>query len=168
MKRTNGSNDIAVNVVFGALLGESLCETNHGELGGGVVGLAEGAVETGGRGGVNDAAVLLLTEVRPSGTGALVGTGDVDLHNEIPVLVCEVLEADVMEDTGIVDEDIDAAKGVDGGVDDLVAKLDAVVVGNGLAASGLDFVDDDISSLDGRSMLVYKSSHVTCDESMAA
>lgn len=139
-----------MNVVFGALLGERLCETNHGELGGRVVGLAEGTVETSGRGGVDDTAVLLLAEVRPSGTGALVGTGDVDLHDEIPVLVCEVLEADVAEDTSIVDEDIDTSKGLDGGVNDLFAKLDAVVVGNGLAASGLDFVDDDISSLDER------------------
>lgn len=90
----------------------------------------------------------MLAEVGPGGTGALVGTGDVDLHDEVPVLVCEVLEANVTEDTGIVDEDIDAAKGLDGGVDDLVTILDAVVVGDGLAASGLDLVDDDISSLE--------------------
>jgi len=71
----------------------------------------------------------------------------VDLHDEVPVLVLDVLEGDVAQDTGVVEEDIDAAKRLDGRLDDALAVLDAVVVGDGLAASGLDLVDDDISSL---------------------
>lgn len=85
--------------------------------------------------------------MRPGGAGALVGARDVDLHDEVPVLVLEVLEGNVAQDAGIVDEDVDAAKGLDGGLDDALAELDAVVVGNGLAAGLFDLVDDDISSL---------------------
>jgi hypothetical protein len=74
----------------------------------------------------------------------------VDLEDQVPVLVLHVLEADVAQDAGVVDQDVDAPKGLDGRLDDLVAVLDAVVVGNGLAACGLDLVDDDIRSLWGR------------------
>jgi hypothetical protein len=72
----------------------------------------------------------------------------VDLEDEVPVLVLHVLEADIAQDAGVVDEDIDAAESLDGRLDDAVAILDAVVVGDGLAASGLDLVDDNIGSLD--------------------
>lgn len=144
---TNGSNDVAQNVVLCALLGEGLGEADQGKLGGGVVGLAEAAKQTGGGRGVDDTAVLLLSEVRPGGLGALVGALDVDLDNQVPVLVLDVLEADVTQDAGVVDEDIDATEGLDGGVDDALAVLDRVVVCDSLAAGCLDLVDDDISGL---------------------
>lgn len=143
----NGSNDVGVDVVLGTLLGEGLSETDLGELGSRVVGLAEATEETGSRGGVDDTAVLLLSEVRPGGAGNLVGTGNVDLHDQVPVLVGEVLEADITENTGIVDDDVDAAESLDGSLDDLVAVLDAVVVGDSLAASGLDLIDNNVGSL---------------------
>ena len=145
----DGSNDVGENVVLDALLGEGLGEADHGELGGRVVGLAKVTEETGGGGGVDDATELLLAEVGPGGAGSLVGALDVDLEDEVPVLILHVLEGDVAEDTGVVDEDIDAAELLDGGLDDLVAVLDAVVVGDGLAASGLDLVDNHIGSLFG-------------------
>lgn len=70
-----------------------------------------------------------------------------DSDNQIPVLICYVLEADVAENAGVVDQDVDATVALDGGLDDLVAILDAVVVGNCLAACGLDLLDDDICCL---------------------
>lgn len=70
-----------------------------------------------------------------------------NLEDEIPVLVFHVLEADVAQNTGVVDEDVDTAEGLDGRVDNPVAILDAVVVGYCLAACGFDLVDDDIGSL---------------------
>lgn len=141
------SNDVGENVVLDALLGEGLGEADHGELGGRVVGLAKVTEQTGSGGGVDDATELLLAEVGPGGAGGLVGALDVDLEDEVPVLILHVLEGDVAEDTGVVDEDVDAAELLDGGLDDLVAILDAVVVGDGLAASGLDLVDNHIGSL---------------------
>lgn len=41
MVGSNGSNDVGDNVVFGIFFGESFCEVNYGEFGGGVVGLVE-------------------------------------------------------------------------------------------------------------------------------
>lgn len=147
---SQGSNHVADDVVLGALLGENLSKADKGELGGRVVGLAKAAEETGSRSGVDDTTKLLLAEVRPGGAGGAVGASDVDGHDEIPVLVGHVLEADVTENAGVVDEDVDATESLDGSLDDLVAILDAVVVGNSLAASGLDLIDNHIGSLHDR------------------
>ena len=68
-------------------------------------------------------------------------------HDEVPVLVGHVLEADVAQDAGVVDEHVDTAVRLDGSLDDLVAILDAVVVGSRLAARGLDLLDDKVGSL---------------------
>lgn len=68
-------------------------------------------------------------------------------HDDVPVLVGHVLESHVSEDTSVVDEDIDSASSIDSGLNDAVTVLDGVVVGNSLAASGLDLVDNDICCL---------------------
>lgn len=78
-----------------------------------------------------------------------------DSHDEVPVSILHVLEADVPEDTSIVDEDIYPAKVLDGSLNDLVAIFDRVVVGNCAASRGLDLFDDDICGLcDMVSMIV--------------
>lgn len=63
-------------------------------------------------------------------------------------MILHVLERHISEDTGVVDQDIDSSKGIDSGFNDLVSKLDRIVVGSGLASSGLDLVDDSIGSLE--------------------
>lgn len=88
-----------------------------------------------------------ISEKSRSGNPYLVGTIRVNPVDEIPVLVFHVLEADITQNTGIVEQDIDAAKGLDGGVDDSVTILNAVVVGHGLASGGPDLLNDDIGSL---------------------
>src|SRR5690606_31788105 len=55
-----------------------------------------------------------------------------------------VLERGVPQDPGVVDDDVDAAPGVERRLHDGPAALgggDRVVVGHGLAAGGLDLVD---------------------------
>ena len=47
-----------------------------------------------------------------------------DLHDQVPVRVLYVLEADVAENAGIVDEHVDASEGGNGGLDDLLAVLE--------------------------------------------
>lgn len=69
------------------------------------------------------------------------------LVNQIPVLVLHVLKANIAQDTGVVDEHVHAAKVLDCGVDDGFAVLDAVIVGDGLAASGPNFVYHDVCGL---------------------
>jgi hypothetical protein len=70
-----------------------------------------------------------------------------DFHNQVPIFILHVLEANVSEDARIVDENIYAPERLDGSLDNCVAVLDTVVVGNGLAASLLDLVDDHVGSL---------------------
>lgn len=67
--------------------------------------------------------------------------------DEIPVRVLHVLEADIPQDTRVVEKHIDTAKVLDGSLDDSLAVLDAVIVGDSLAAGGPDLIDNDICGL---------------------
>jgi hypothetical protein len=71
----------------------------------------------------------------------------VDLHDKIPVDILHILEADVPEDTSVIDEDINATEIGDGGANDGLAILDAVVVRHGRSAGPPDLFNDDIGSL---------------------
>lgn len=86
------------------------------------------------------------------------------LVDQIPVEIGHVLERDVAEDAGIVDEDVDAAEALDGGINDLVAVLDAVVVGNGLAAGLSDLVDDHVRGLCGAALAGVRAAQVVNDD----
>jgi len=70
-----------------------------------------------------------------------------NVHNEIPVLILHVLEADVPQDASIVDQNINSSEVLDSSLNDLLAIRYAVVVGYGFTACSLDFVDDNIGSL---------------------
>lgn len=70
-----------------------------------------------------------------------------DLHDQVPVRIFDVLEADIPQDTGVVDEHVDSAKSLDRGVNDLVALLDRVVVCDSITTRSLDFLYDNIGSL---------------------
>ena len=130
----------------------------------GIIGLAEASKQTSSRCSVDHSAVLLLAEIRPCSSGTLydvqnhfsfrllqptnlVRSLDVDQHNQIPVLIFQVLKGNIPQDTGIVDEDVDPAILFDGRLDDLLAMLNAVVVGHGLSPCCSDLVDDNISCL---------------------
>lgn len=67
--------------------------------------------------------------------------------DEVPVLILHVLEADISQNAGIVDQNINAAEVLNGSFNDLLAIRDAVVVGYGLAACSPDLIDDNIGSL---------------------
>ena len=67
----DGGNDVGDDVVLCAFFGESFGEADHAEFGGRIVCLAEGAVEAGCRGSVDDPSVLLFSENRPACFGGL-------------------------------------------------------------------------------------------------
>ncbi len=71
-------------------------------------------------------------------------TEDVDAVDEVPVVRCDLLEGRVAQDAGVVDDDVDLAERVHGGLDDLGAILDRVVVGDGFTAGVLDLLDDGV------------------------
>jgi len=167
----DGRDDVAENVVLETLFCERLGETDEGEFGGcrglamarlsthemltRVVGLPKRPKQTSSRRRANQTSVLLLPKVGPRGMRALVCSLDVDLVDEIPVLLLHVLEADIAQDAGIVDEHIDAPEVVDGRLDDGLSVLDRIVVGDGLAACSADRVDDLVCGLRGESVAKF-------------
>lgn len=78
---------------------------------------------------------------------ALVCSIDVDSVDQVPVRLLHVLEADVAQDAGIVDEDIDATEGVDSCLDNGLSVLYRVIVGDRFAACGADIFDDFVCRL---------------------
>jgi hypothetical protein len=71
----------------------------------------------------------------------------VNAVNKIPVGILHVLEANIPENTGVVEQNIDTAEVLDGRLNDGLTVLDTVVVGNRLAAGGADLLNDDICGL---------------------
>jgi hypothetical protein len=112
-----------------------------------VVGLSKGSEQTRRRRSADEPSILLLPEVRPRCMRALVCTLNVDVVDEVPVRLLHVLEADIAQDAGIVDEHIDAPKGIDGRLDDGLSILHRVVVGDRFSACGADLVDDLVGGL---------------------
>jgi hypothetical protein len=71
----------------------------------------------------------------------------VDSVDQVPVGLFHVLKADIAQNAGVVDKDIDTAKGVNGRLDNGLTILDRVVVGNSFAACAADLVDDLVCGL---------------------
>ena len=86
-------------------------------------------------------------------------------NDQVPVLVLHVLEADISEDASIVDEDIDAAERLDGGVDDLLTFCNAVIVGNSFAASSFNLFNNQICGLDA-CVSIHLGSSSSAEESL--
>lgn len=70
-----------------------------------------------------------------------------DLHDQVPVRIRHILEADIPKDAGVVYEDVYPTEGLDGCVDDCFAILDAVVVRDRFPAGGFDLLNDYIGGL---------------------
>ena len=143
---TRGRRDgVGLDVVALALLGEHVRETDEAHLGGAVVGLAEVAEESGRRGGDHDAPVRLLTHVHPRRLRHVERAAQMDVEHRVDEVGSHVVEALVAQDARVVHDDVDAPEGVERGLHDRRAALgggDRVRVEHGLAAGGLDLVDD--------------------------
>jgi len=71
-----------------------------------------------------------------------------NLHDQIPVLVAHILETDVAQDTGIVDEDVYPTESIDRCTNDLFAIFgNIVIVGYGVATVLFDETYDLVCSL---------------------
>lgn len=70
-----------------------------------------------------------------------------NIHNEVPVLILHVLEADIPKDASVVDQNIDTPEALDSGLDDLLAMCNAVIVGYSFAPCSSDFIHNNIGSL---------------------
>lgn len=107
-----------------------------------VVSLAKVAVDTTCRGGVDNTAVLLFEEVGPGSLSDLIGATSVNVHDGVPEVVIHVGEGLVAEDTGVVDDDIDTAKGINSSLDNGITVLSRELGTDGLATHLLDLVNN--------------------------
>lgn len=108
---------------------------------GSIVGLSKVSVDTAGAGRVDNTTILLLEHVRPGSLGHLVGAAQVDVEDRVPQVVVHVCESLVAQNTGVVDQDINTAEGIDSGLDDILAIFAGCLVANSLAAHLLDLLD---------------------------
>lgn len=69
------------------------------------------------------------------------------LLDQIPISVLDVLERDIPQNSGIIDQDVDGSKRLYGSFDDLLSKLYGIVAGDRFAARFFDLFNDDICSL---------------------
>ena len=136
------SNGVDEDVVLLALESKRLGETEDTALGRGVVGLTEVSVNTAGRGGVEDASILLLQHVWPSSLCDGVRSEQVNLVDDIPLVVCHVGKGLVAEDTGVVDDNVDATPCVNSSLDDSLAVLNISLVANSLTTEFLNFLNN--------------------------
>ena len=81
--------------------------------------------------------------LRPPVGGRVAGGHEValqvDVDDRVPLLLGHVDEHPVAQDAGVVDQDVEVAEGLDGGVDETLAALpvgNVVGVGHRLAAGG--------------------------------
>ena len=132
----------------------------------GIIALSEASKEACGRCRIDNPAVLLFSEMWPCCPRALwnivsfvgqcnefpdsayfICTLDMDFNDQIPVVVGHILEADISQNAGIVEENIDSSELPNSGINDFFAVLHAVVVCDCFASSCLDFINDYIGGL---------------------
>ncbi len=135
---SDGGDGVAMDVLVAALDRQGVGQAEDAKLGRRVIGLAEVAVDAGGRGGHDDAAVALVAHHRPGGVRHGERALQVHALDQIPVFRRHLLEAGVAQDAGVVDDDVDGAEGVKRGLHDFGAVFHRVVVGHRLAAERLD------------------------------
>ena len=64
----------------------------------------------------------------------LVSSFDMNLDDQVPIGVAHVLEADIPQNAGIVKQDVDSPKFLDGSLNNIFPMLDAVIVCDSFAA----------------------------------
>lgn len=112
-----------------------------------VVGLSKVAVQTSSRSRHDDTTVLLLSHNGEGGLGDRIRALDVNGVHEVPIGVGHACKGLVTKNTSIVDENVHAAKGLHGSVDNLLAIGDRVVIGHRLTACLANFFHNDIGSI---------------------
>ena len=114
------------------------------QFGSAIIRLAEVAENARNGAHVKHSAVALFPHMLPSGSGHHERSFHMDQLDQLPVLDLHLMERLVPQNARIVYDDIHSSEGPDRIGDDLVPELHGIVVGEGGAAQGSDFVSDDV------------------------
>jgi hypothetical protein len=169
-----GRDGVDVDVVLLAFSGKRPREAQDTALRRCIIRLAEVAVNAGSGSGVHNAAVLLLEHVRPCSLADFVGASQVHIQDLHELLVVHVGECLITQDACIVDDDVNAAVGIDGSFHDGVAIFGARLDTYSLATELLNLlhyvvrihkiIDDNFRTIFGELQAVYptKAGATTC------
>ena len=162
---------VDADVVLGALDRQGLHKADKGHLGRAVVRLAEIPVQSRGRGGHNDAAIVPLSHDVPDRLGAVDGPHQMDVHDEAEIVQLHLGEGLVAQDAGVVDQDVDPApfrhRRPDHGLDSGEIG-DRGGIGHGLAAGGHDFGHDGLGRGRGSARTIASAPQIIDDHLCAA
>ena len=142
--RGDRSDGVDLDVVAGALDRQDTGQPGQPGLGRAVVGLSKVAEQPGGRAGVHDAAIALFAHDAIGRLADIEGTLEVHVDHRIDHGRVHVVERLVPQDAGVVDQHVDPAEGVQGGLHDPLAAFrgrHAVAVGRRDATHGGDLLD---------------------------
>ena len=114
----DGRDRVRLDATACTLEGQDSGEPRESRLGRTVVRLTEVPEQTGSRGGTDDSPVALLAHDGERRPGDVQGALQVDVDHRVDRVVIHLVECLVSQDPGVVDQDIDPAEGVHGGVDD--------------------------------------------------
>src|ERR1043166_7766215 len=98
------------------------------------------------------------------------GTAQVDANDRVEILDAHVEDHPVAQDAGIVDDDVNVAPLLDGGLDHPLGAIevrDVVAIGQGFTARGADLVDDFARWTTGRPAAVQLGADVVDDYACA-
>ena len=98
--------------------GERLREREHRSLGSRIVGVLGNVPDRRFGGRVDDAAVVRRLEVGPGGLAHVDGAQVVEVDHAAELLVGHTLEPVAVPDAGVVDDDVNAAEGIERGLHD--------------------------------------------------
>ena len=146
-------------------------QPDEAHLRGAVVGLAEVAEDAGVGRGEDEPAVAVLLHDLERRLRDVERALEVDVEHGVEVVPGQLRERLVAQDAGVVDDDVDLAERVDRGLDDALAALGGghrVVVRHGVAAGGLDLVDDLLRGCVVAALAVDRAAEVVDDDLRAA
>ena len=110
-RASDRAEGIDADVIFCAFDFQRVHDAHNAELAAAIIGLAEIAVEAGGGGGDNDAAIALFFHNVPDRFDRLECAAQVNVEHEVDVGIGHFGEGFVAQDARIADENVDPAKG---------------------------------------------------------
>ncbi len=143
-----GDDDVGLHAHVLALDRGGVGQTHEPGLAQRVVGVVGLAVEPVDRAGQDDPAIALRGHQREAFAHHVERALEVDGQHAFEIVVGDFGQGAPAHVAGAVDQHIDAAEGVEGGLDDgpgAFGRGDAVQAGNGLAPGGADFVHQGVS-----------------------
>ena len=166
----DGNDRVDLDVEACRLCRKHARQPDDRRLGGAIVGHPWRPEDACRRGGVDDAAEVPLPHGLPRGPGDEERTLEVNVHQWAQPFLGHIVEVRVADGACVVDENVDAAPGVECGVDDRLAavgRCDAVRVGDGVAALVPDLLRRVVGRITAGAVPGHRAAEIVDDDARA-